>query len=419
MFASCNTSKSPLFGKRSAHQKYAESLESAGLKGSQLGNLWFNAATKSLNAPDSVVLPFQQNGFFAAEIPAADGFVFKGKRGQKIMVNLSVIPDTAKLFFCELWQVEANELSLLTAMDTLNQTIEHVVKKDGQFIVRIQPQLLVNMEYTISFTTGPSLAFPVQESGNPRIISTWGVDRDGGQRRHEGIDIQAKFRTPAVAATEGIVSRVGDNNLGGKVIFLRDRETGNSLYYAHLDSQIAVRGQSVQKGDVIGLIGNTGNAKNTVPHLHFGIYAVGGAIDPLVFVDKNIKKPAAISSPKSWISRWVRTNAASSVYRHPYAKSALIEKHKSGTPVLVLAALPGWLKVQLPGGNHGYISDKMVTDKSMKELKVNNEMKLLALPDHNAPGKFKVGPDQSVSVIGNYGNFSLVTFNDLAGWMMN
>ena len=123
----------------------------------------------------------------------------------------------------------------------------------------MQPELLADIEYTLSIFVEPSLAFPVAESGNPRLISFWGNARDKGARRHEGIDITAGFRTPALAAAEGIISRVNENSLGGKVIFLRDDVTGNNLYYAHLDSQIAVKGQRVKIGDTVGLIGNTGN----------------------------------------------------------------------------------------------------------------------------------------------------------------
>jgi hypothetical protein len=93
-----------------------------------------------------------------------------------------------------------------------------------------------------------------------------------------------------------IISRVNENNPGGKVVFLRDANTGNNLYYAHLDSQIAVEGQKVKTGDTVGLVGKTGNARNTVPHLHFGIYTIGGAINPLPFINPDVKEPKKIAA---------------------------------------------------------------------------------------------------------------------------
>jgi murein DD-endopeptidase MepM/ murein hydrolase activator NlpD len=57
------------------------------------------------------------------------------------------------------------------------------------------------------------------------------------------------------------------------------------LYYAHLDRHAVSAGQRVRKGEIVGFIGNTGNARTTAPHLHFGIYRRGqGAIDPLYYV---------------------------------------------------------------------------------------------------------------------------------------
>lgn len=160
-------------------------------------------------------------------------------------------------------------------------------------MLRLQPELLASAGVELSVNFGPSLAFPVDSSGNPTFISYWGASRDAGKRNHEGVDIKAKFRTPALAAAAGY-ARPADNRLGGKVVFLSDRENGVSLYYAHIDSQTVGSGMYVKTGDTIGLIGNTGNARGTVPHLHFGIYTTGGAINPIVFIEPNKKKPPEI-----------------------------------------------------------------------------------------------------------------------------
>lgn len=129
------------------------------------------------------------------------------------------------------------------------------------------------------------LAMPVENVKARQINDTWGAARSEG-RQHEGIDIFAKRGTPVLSATQGIVSRVGTNNLGGKVVWV----TGPNLsrhYYAHLDDyadQIQ-EGDWVEVGEVIGYVGNTGNAKNTPPHLHYGIYLNGqGAINPYPYL---------------------------------------------------------------------------------------------------------------------------------------
>lgn len=75
--------------------------------------------------------------------------------------------------------------------------------------------------------------------------------------------------------------RVGDNRLGGTIVFILG-PAGERYYYAHLDSvdpELSV-GQIVSTTTPIGRVGTTGNAVGTPPHLHFGIYGNGGALNP-------------------------------------------------------------------------------------------------------------------------------------------
>ena len=241
--AACNTSKNPFFRKRSPHEKYGDNLKEAGLQQTQLGMLWFTAANTTLEHPQPVKLPYKEIGYFAAERPGATSYSFKVQRGEKVQVSVSTIPSNAVICFTELWELDNGNTSLLTILDTLSHKMEYNVKKNGELIIRLQPELLRSFEYTLTITTAPSLAFPVDSSGNPGFISFWGAGRDAGARKHEGVDIQAKFRTPALAATNGI-AKVSENNLGGKVVFIYDASGGNSFYYAHLDSQIVHTGES-------------------------------------------------------------------------------------------------------------------------------------------------------------------------------
>ncbi len=82
------------------------------------------------------------------------------------------------------------------------------------------------------------------------------------------------------ATTEGIVLRRDHTSLGGNVVWILG-PGGQRHYYAHLDSFAYVSiGQRIQAGTVLGYVGNTGNAKTTPPHLHYGIYGNAGAINP-------------------------------------------------------------------------------------------------------------------------------------------
>jgi murein DD-endopeptidase MepM/ murein hydrolase activator NlpD len=92
---------------------------------------------------------------------------------------------------------------------------------------------------------------------------------------HHGNDIFAAKGSPVLAVAEGTLSLVGWNTVGGNRFWLRDLQ-GNEFYYAHLSaySPLAVNGAHVEAGDVIGFVGDTGDALGTPPHLHFEIHPV-------------------------------------------------------------------------------------------------------------------------------------------------
>src|SRR5690606_34683351 len=99
---SCNTARNPLFGKRSAHAQYAESLEKSGLDKSVLGTTWLQAAEDALRNPQNISLPYKETGFFGADKPSAAGFVFTAARGESVVATLISNPDSVRIFF-ELW----------------------------------------------------------------------------------------------------------------------------------------------------------------------------------------------------------------------------------------------------------------------------------------------------------------------------
>jgi murein DD-endopeptidase MepM/ murein hydrolase activator NlpD len=115
--------------------------------------------------------------------------------------------------------------------------------------------------------------FPVY--GPSSFTDTFGAPR-AGVGWHHGEDIFAPLGAPLLAVTEGTVFSVGWNERGGYRLWLRDRQ-GNQFYYAHLSafSPLAVNGREVRAGDVVGFVGNTGDAQSTPYHLHFEIHPVG------------------------------------------------------------------------------------------------------------------------------------------------
>lgn len=123
------------------------------------------------------------------------------------------------------------------------------------------------------------LPVPVEGVEPSQLANTWGAARSEG-RTHEGIDIFAPRNTQVLAATRGIVMRRGWNRLGGRTISILG-PGGQSHYYAHLEEYDDPKvGDWVEAGDVIGYVGDSGNAQGTPPHLHYGIYERGGAVNP-------------------------------------------------------------------------------------------------------------------------------------------
>lgn len=126
-----------------------------------------------------------------------------------------------------------------------------------------------------------ALAMPVEGVRATRVADTFGAPR-GRDRSHAGVDIFAARGTPVRSATRGVVVAVREGGLGGRQVWVlgpaRQRH-----YYAHLDgwAEGLQVGDVVLPGDTLGIVGDTGNARGTPPHLHYGLYGSAGAIDPL------------------------------------------------------------------------------------------------------------------------------------------
>ena len=134
--------------------------------------------------------------------------------------------------------------------------------------------------------------FPVY--GSVAFGDTFGADRpDVSGGWHHGDDIFAPLGTPLVAVAHGVVFSVGWEKVGGRRLWLRD-DAGNEFYYAHLSaySPLAVNGAIVNAGDVLGFVGDTGDAEGTPYHLHFEVHPAGllqrgydVAVDPTTYLD--------------------------------------------------------------------------------------------------------------------------------------
>jgi murein DD-endopeptidase MepM/ murein hydrolase activator NlpD len=130
---------------------------------------------------------------------------------------------------------------------------------------------------------GPFYDCPVDP---PRsYVDTFGAPRPGG-RTHEGNDIFAPTGTPIRAPFEGTAEN-GYDGLGGIVVHVYASANADYVYNAHLSQHAPVDGTHVQPGDLIGYVGNTGNAVGTSPHDHFEYHpGAGSAVSPYVYLNE-------------------------------------------------------------------------------------------------------------------------------------
>ncbi|MGH8928379.1 MAG: M23 family metallopeptidase [Acidimicrobiia bacterium] len=157
--------------------------------------------------------------------------------------------------------------------------------------------------------------------GGGAILSTFGADRDGGSRHHAGVDISAPKMTPVVAVRDGTVSGVHDSP-GDCCWVTVMHDDGWSSAYLHLNNDVVgsnngrgvgiredlITGLRVTAGEVIGWVGDSGNAEGGIPHLHFELRRAGTPIDPLAslrWAFRRMPPPALAGGPTSFLGPYI------------------------------------------------------------------------------------------------------------------
>lgn len=132
-----------------------------------------------------------------------------------------------------------------------------------------------------SSTRVPKLMIPVSGIGPQQLRDNYSEARSEG-RVHNAIDIMAAPGTPVLAASDGIIRRIFYSERGGNTLYQFNSYGNLVFYYAHLQRYAdgVVEGKAVKRGEVIGYVGDTGNAGAGNYHLHFAIWVVS---DPKKF----------------------------------------------------------------------------------------------------------------------------------------
>jgi len=408
LLASCGKPQTlaALFQKTTPHDDYARALDRAGLREAALGRQWQQAADQALRDSLTVTLPVLETGYFRPEQPTAASYRYAVRAGELVHVRLTLAPGPvlAPRVFVDAFALppgQKPELLKWTATDTTaagSYDYSYQATDDARHLLRVQPELLAAGRYTLRLWRGPGLGlFPVKGRTDQAIGSFWGNARDGGARRHEGVDIFAPRGTPAVAATDGYITRTGETKLGGRVVWLADAQ-GQHLYYAHLDKQLVQPGQRVRAGDTLGLVGNTGNARTTAPHLHFGIYRAGrGAVDPWPFLHREDPIPTPLAGPDRR-GEWVRPRPAQATRQLP-----------ATLPLLVLGQRANWLRVELPNGQLRYVAARTVAlAQPLRQVVLAAAHEIQAEPTASAPALAMWPLRTPVAVLGESAGYALL-----------
>ncbi|HSR41292.1 MAG TPA: peptidoglycan DD-metalloendopeptidase family protein [Longimicrobiales bacterium] len=403
------------------HEAYRGRLEVAGLDAAALGRLWQRAARRAVAEAPRVDAPFQESGYLESARPDAVGYRFSARAGQQLRFDLGLVPATNALIFLDLFRAPGDSALApvwVSSADSGEMSLVYEPDRDGEFIIRVQPELLRGGRYVLTATAEATMAFPVLDTGPGAVQSYFGDPRDGGRREHHGIDIFAPRGTPVVATTRARVRSVRVTPIGGRVVWLRDEERRQSIYYAHLEEQLVERGMEVQPGDTLGLVGNSGNARTTPPHLHFGIYRRGhGPMDPMPFV-----RPLATTPPAPFpadpgelrrvAGQEVRLRAG------PGARALELGRLDEDVPVRVLSVAGSWLRVEIPDGRRGFVAGRFTEPASaMRSEAVATAAPLRESPSEESAEVARVERGEQVEVLGRLGDHLYVRTRGRAAWL--
>ena len=186
-------------------------------------------------------------------------------------------------------QIDENAAALEALTERKRAEIEGLIIEQevlGESLATLQEQLSFVLSGQAIALGG--FVFPVGAPFN--FASTFGAPRMTGtkyEHTHQGNDIFAPGGTPLYATSRGVIARKAVAVLGGNKLWLVAAD-GTQYYYAHLSAYAdgVEDGAVVEAGQVLGYVGDTGNARGTPPHLHFEIHPGGGAaIDPYPILD--------------------------------------------------------------------------------------------------------------------------------------
>ncbi len=409
-----------------SHKAYIHALQTANLGHTALARDWILASKRSLEDPVDVETPFEEAFYVDPSAAFAVSYRFEVKKGQRAEIDVVFQGQRRCRLFMDLFRADgssAEEWELVASANENERRMEFEPRRDAQYVVRLQPELLRGGRFQVTIRNVASIEFPVLNSDSRSIGSRFGVPRDGGRRQHHGVDIFAPRHTPVIAPSNAYVRHVGESDIGGRNIWLYDEGRGLHFYFAHLQTQEVEQSTYVVEGQRIGTVGNSGNARRTPPHLHLGIYARGeGPIDPYHFITKTNSTPDKIVADLEMLGQWVRSNSPSTVIKSASnSRSEDLAQLSKFSAMKVQAAAGDEYRVLLPDGMTGYVTARNVELAQEKLETQQAEISSLVkdAPMENAVVMEEIRAGEEFSILGQFEAFWLIrTSRDRLGWML-
>ncbi|MDO7742513.1 MAG: M23 family metallopeptidase [Pedobacter sp.] len=185
---------------------------------------------------------------------------------------------------------------------------------------------------------------------------------------------------------------------------------------------MAVEGQQVKSGDTLGLMGNTGNAKTTSPHLHFGIYTPNGTVDPLPFVNPVILPLPEVTAAVNLLNTRARTKGKTNLYLSASLTDQSAMTLPTATVIFINSAYKNAYSVELPDGKTGFIKSRQLTALApLKKIKITSSPLLgYEQPGESMVIKTNFSPGETISVVGVFSNYLLVSGDTKeTAWILN
>ncbi len=439
--------------------RFREGVETLAVSERYVGKEWTAAAGRALENPTTAVLPFVEDLTFDATAPRAMAFEFQAVRGHGItirgddavLLELFHRPD-GEAPGRQVYSVDDEELVAVADRLPGQGALYYEPREHGRYLLLVQAKPLDDLDIRLSATTESLLEWPVEGTDPGDIWSVFGDSRDGGRRVHHGIDIFAPRGTGVFAGSKSLVRRVGVRDRGGNIVTLYDEARGIFLYYAHLDEHRTEGGLTVGPGDLIGTVGNTGNALTTPPHLHIGIYDENWRrpLDPWYFFVPVRRVERLPEVAVADLNGWVRPRRdMPTVHAHPDFVGGIVPSparfDDRGNPVDPSYRPPGFLargervpaplsagdalrvqgthgpfvRLELSGGRIGYIerSDVDRAAVGIEELSLGRETPVLMRPEDSADLRGTLAENETVSILAYAGNYGLILYRGYPGWI--